>query len=169
MIDTIQIGILIILCLLFLMVPQLSDLFGSSLDTLPMRFAVIITLLAVVPYDRFIALGLFMVFCAVYIVHHQSDLLMNSGPSGNNYNGIKRSPAMNMLKQGGNADESLDIMDFIPKMEDQDNKFSSVDNTLNEKEILTSETLGSRSESLFPEDLKHVSALENGNRRGNSD
>lgn len=176
-VDPIQLGILGVLFVLFLMVPMLSDMLGSNLDSLPIRLGVVIAFLAVIPYDRFVALAFFMLLSAIYIHHHQSDLVMNMGPDSDNpynamrssLNGIKPGSAMDKLDHGGHADESVDHMDFIPKSEDQENEFSSVGHTVDEKHVLTSETLGSRSASLFPEDSKNVQALEQGNRGGNTE
>ena len=83
--------------------------------------------------------------------------------------GSKYSSAMNKLDHGGSADETYDTSDFTSKTEDQDNEFKHPDHSIDEKHALITEPLGSRSASLFPDDSKHVNALEHGNKDGYSD
>jgi hypothetical protein len=80
--------------------------------------------------------------------------------------GSKLSSALNKLDQGGNADESYDSSDFTSKAEDQDNEFKHPDHSIDEKHALITEPLASRSASLFPDDSRHVSAMEQGNKDG---
>jgi len=174
-VDPIEIGGLVLLFASFLLVPQLTSMLKSSIDSLPMRFVAIILILASLSYNKFLALGLFLVICAIYIQHHNDDVLSilgsanmaafdQAGNAGSNY-----SAAMNKLDQGGNADESYDSSDFTSKAEDQDNEFKNADSSIDEKHALLTEPLGSRSSSLFPDDSKHVDALEQGNKGGYSD
>jgi hypothetical protein len=88
-----------------------------------------------------------------------------SGNAGSNYN----SAAINKLDQGGSADENYDSSDFTSKAEDQDNEFKHMDSSIDEKHALLTEPLGSKSASLFPDDSRHVSAMEQGNKGGYSD
>jgi hypothetical protein len=78
----------------------------------------------------------------------------------------KYNNVMNKLDQGGVSDESLDTMDFTSKSDDQDNEFKPSDSSIDEKHVLNSEGLGSRSQSLFPDDSKHANVLEHGNKNG---
>ena len=168
-----EIGPLIILFICFLFVPQITATMKSSLDTLPMRLAAVILILGSVSYDKYLALGVFLVISAVYIQHHHEDVL---GVLGTNNNGKFSqlsdeiyNNTMQRLDHGGHADESYDIGDFTSKAEDQDNEFKPVDSSIDEKHALNTEPLGSRSQSLFPDDSKHVNAMEHGNRNGYSD
>jgi hypothetical protein len=171
-VDPIEIGGLVLLFASFLFVPQLTSMLKSSIDTLPMRFVAIILVLASLSYNKFLALGLFLVISAIYIQHHHDDVLsilgsannmgtFEPGNAGSKYNGV-----MNKLDHGGMADESYDSSDFTSKAEDQDNDFTHPDHSIDEKHALITETLGSRSASLFPDDSKHVNAMEQGNKDG---
>ena len=172
-VDPIEIGGLILLLASFLFVPQLTNMLKSSLDTLPMRFAVIILILAALSHNKFLALGLFLVVMAIYIQHHHDDVLNVIG-TVNNMNayeqaasaGAKYSPALNKLDHGGSADESYESSDFTSKTEDQDNEFNNHGSSIDEKHALLTEPLGSKSSSLFPDDSKHVNAMEQGNKNG---
>jgi len=168
-----EIGPLIILFICFLFVPQITATMKSSLDTLPMRLAAVIFILGSVSYDKYLALGVFLVISAVYIQHHHEDVLGVLGTRNNGGFGElsdeKYNNTMQRLDHGGSADESYDIGDFTSKAEDQDNEFKPVDSSIDEKHALNTEPLGSRSQSLFPDDSKHVNAMEHGNRNGYSD
>jgi hypothetical protein len=174
-VDPIEIGGLVLLFASFLFVPQLTNMLKSSLDSLPMRFAAIILILGSLSYNKFLALGIFLVVMAIYIDHHHDDVLSVLGSAnmaafdqvGNA--GSKISSALNKLDNGGNADESYDSSDFTSKTEDQDNEFKNPDSSIDEKHALITEPLGSKSASLFPDDSKHVSAMEHGNKDGYSD
>ena len=174
-VDPIEIGGLVLLFATFLLVPQLTNMLKSSLDTLPMRFAAIILVLGSLSYNKFLALGLFLVIMAIYIQHHHDEVLNVLGSAnmaafdqaGNA--GAKTSNALNKLDQGGSADESYDSSDFTSQTEDQDNEFKNPDHSIDEKHALITEPLGSRSASLFPDDSRHVSAMEQGNKDGYSD
>jgi hypothetical protein len=174
-VDPIEIGGLVLLFASFLLVPQLTNMLKSSLDTLPMRFAAIILVLGSLSYNKFLALGLFLVIMAIYIQHHHDEVLNVLGSAnmaafdqaGNA--GAKTSNALNKLDQGGSADESYDSSDFTSKTEDQDNEFKNPDHSIDEKHALITEPLGSRSASLFPDDSRHVNAMEQGNKDGYSD
>jgi hypothetical protein len=171
-VDPIEIGGIVLLFASFLLVPQLTNMLKSSLDTLPMRFAAIILILGSMSYNKFLSLGIFLVIMAIYIQHHHDDVLNVLGSAnmaafeqaGNA--GSKLSSALNKLDQGGNADESYDSSDFTSKAEDQDNEFKQADYSIDEKHALITEPLGSRSSSMFPDDSKHVSAMEQGNKDG---
>ena len=170
----IQIGSLAALFIVFLAIPSIVKSMGGILDTLPMRFASIILILAVLPYDRFIALALFIVVVAIYIEHHHNDVMIVLGPAGdNNYSGlhaainsIRDADAMRGLHQGGHADEMTDVIDYMPKIATQDNAFSKVGSSIDEKEVLTSEQLGSKAQSLFANDSEQANSLERGNSNG---
>lgn len=174
-VDPIEIGGLVLLFASFLFVPQLTSMLKSSIDTLPMRFVAIILILASLSYNKFLSLGLFLVISAIYIQHHNDDVLSILGSanmagfnqSGNA--GSKYTNAMNKLDHGGAADESYDSSDFTSKTEDQDNEFKQTDSSIDEKHTLLTEPLGSRSASLFPDDSRHVNAMEQGNKDGYSD
>ena len=174
-VDPIEIGGLVLLFASFLFVPQLTNMLKSSLDSLPMRFAAIILILGSLSYNKFLALGIFLVVMAIYIDHHHDDVLSVLGSAnmaafdqvGNA--GSKISSALNKLDNGGNADESYDSSDFTSKTEDQDNEFKNPDSSIDEKHALITEPLGSKSASLFPDDSKHVSAMEHGNKDGYSE
>lgn len=171
-VDPVEICGLMLLFATFLFVPQLTNVLKSSLDTLPMRFAAVIIVLGSLSYNKLVALGLFLVICAIYIQHHHNDVLGVLGTANNlsAYNSSKAdakyNSAMNKLDQGGSADESYDSSDFTSKTEDQDNEFKPPETSIDEKHALNTEPLGSRSASLFPDDSKHVSALEQGNKNG---
>jgi hypothetical protein len=165
--DPVKIIILLGLFVTFLFAENVADSAGLLLDTLPIRIAACIILIGVVSYDPFISLGVFMVIAAIYIHHHQHDLnnvlVLEDNMA---LKGIKSPHTMDSLNQGGSADESHDEMDFTSKEEDQDNEFHKVGNSIDEKQVLQSEGLGSKSQSLFPDDSHHADSLMNGNRNG---
>lgn len=171
-VDPIEIGGLVLLFASFLFIPQLTSMLKSSIDTLPVRFVAIILVLASLSYNKFLALGLFLVICAIYIQHHHDDVLNILGSANNmaalqaGNAGSKYPAAINKLDQGGSADESYDSSDFTSKTEDQDNEFKHSDHSIDEKHALITEPLGSKSASLFPDDSKHVNAMEQGNKDG---
>jgi hypothetical protein len=169
-----EIGALIFLLVCFLLVPQITATLKQSLDTLPMRLAAVILVLGSVSYDRYLALGTFLVVTAIYIQHHHEDILdvvgtANNIMQGNSMSNEKYNSTMQELEHGGYADETYDTGDFTSKAEDQSNEFNPVDSTINEKNALNTEPLGSRAQSLFPDDSKHVNAMEHGNRNGYTD
>jgi hypothetical protein len=73
---------------------------------------------------------------------------------------------MRGLHQGGHADEMTDVIDYMPKIATQDNAFSKVGSSIDEKEVLTSEQLGSKAQSLFANDSEQANSLERGNSNG---
>lgn len=169
-----EICALIFLFICFLFVPQITASLKGSLDTLPMRLATVFILLAAISYDRYLALGAFLVVTAVYIQHHHEDILGVLGTTNNigrigALDAEKYNSTMQKLDHGGHADETYDSGDFTSKAEDQDNEFKPVDSSINEKHALNSEPLGSRSLNLFPDDSKHMNAMEHGNKNGYSD
>ena len=72
-VNTTQIGVLALLFAAFLAVPSLAKSLGRTIDSLPMRFAAVILILAVLPYDRLVALGLFLVIAGLYIQRHHDE------------------------------------------------------------------------------------------------
>jgi hypothetical protein len=166
--DPVKIGVLGLLFVAFLFVPRISAALGHSLDSLPMRLAAVITILASVSYDKYVSLGIFLVITATYIKHHQYDL-MSLSPTGDIK--VKANPYEipkhdNTVRHGGHADESYEIADFTPQKDDQDNEFAGVGHSIDEKQVLVSETLGSRSQAMFNDDMRHAEALAMGNRNG---
>ena len=167
-----DLGALVILFICFLLVPQITATMKSSLDTLPMRLAAVIIVLGMVSYDRYLALGAFLVVTAVYIQHHHEDILGVLGTSNNMIaplSGQKYNSTMQKLEHGGHADESYDTADFTSKTEDQDNEFKPIDSSIDEKHALNTEPLGTRAQNLFPDDSKNVNFMEHGNKNGYSD
>lgn len=170
----IQISSLAILFIAFLAVPSIVKVVDTSLDTLPMRFASVILVLGVLSYDRFIALALFLVVAAIYIQHHHNDVMIVLGPAGDNtsrslpldLNALRDADAMRGLQDGGHADETTEVMDYMPKVSTQDNAFSKAGSSLDEKQLLVSEHLGSKAQRMFADDTEHATSLERGNRNG---
>ena len=164
-------GAITLLFIGFLFVPSVAKGLNSSLDTLPIRFLAVLLVLGALSYDKLVALGLFMVVSAVYIQHHHDEVSGVIGTVNNisafNTRGHSGSSVMNKLDQGGVADETYDTSEFTPKHEDQDNEFTREEMSIDEKHSLLTEPLGSRAQSLFPDDARHVSAMEHGNRNGN--
>lgn len=159
-----------VLLLVFLFVPQITLALDSSLNTLPMRFAAVFIILAALSYDKMLALGVFLVITAIYIQDNHNDVLSILGSINNmsafNPNESKYAKAMAKLDHGGHADESYDSSDFTSKIEDQDNEFTKVESSIDEKHALLTEPLGSKAADLFPDDSRHVNAMEQGNRNG---
>jgi hypothetical protein len=170
-VDKVQLGLILVLFLMFMAVPQITEALGHSLDTLPMRIAAVIIVLAALPYDKFVALGVFLIVTAVYIQHHQYAV---SGVTGHaKFKGLDVvfdiPKATVHLDKGGNADETFEVNEFIPRSEDQDNEFTGIGQSLDEKQVLVSETLGSRAQSIFNDDMRQAEALAHGNRNGAHD
>ncbi len=142
----------------------------GNLDTLPMRFAAVFIILGALSYDTVLGLGIFIIIMALYIEHHHDDVLSVIG-SANNMSAFNSNDVKTMVKldQGGEADESYDSSDFISKTEDQDNEFTKVDSSIDEKYTLLTEPLGSKAAALFPDDSRHVNAMEHGNKNGYSE
>ena len=170
-VDKVQVGLIAVLFLVFMAVPQITETMGHALDTLPMRLAAVIIILAALPYDKFVALGVFLIVTAVYIQHHQYDLSgLTSSAKFKQLEEVFNLPKAAIdLDKGGKADESFEANDFVPRSEDQDNEFTGVGQSLDEKQILVSETLGSKAQSIFNEDMRHAEALAHGNRNGAHD
>jgi hypothetical protein len=165
---------LIVLFVCFLFVPQITAILKPTLDTLPMRLAAVILILGIVSYDKYLALGLFLVVTAIYIQHHHEDILdivgtANNITQNNSSSNEKYNSTMQQLDHGGHADETYDTGDFTSKTEDQNNEFKPVDSSMNEKFALNTESLNSRAQGLFSDDSKHVNAMEHGNKNGYSD
>lgn len=154
----------------FLFVPRLSKALGHSLDSLPMRLAAVILILASVSYDKYVSLALFLVILATYIKHHQHDLAgLSPTVAGAPLNPYEIPKNHVSVKHGGYADESHESSDFTPQKEDQDDEFTRVGESIDHKQVLVSESLGSKAQSMFNEDMKHAEALAMGNRNGASD
>jgi hypothetical protein len=170
-VNPMKIGVLLALFIAFLSISHIEDSLGGILDTLPMRLAALMAILAVIPFDGYIALAVFMVIVGIYIHHHQEDLRdvtdSNYPQLLDVYNGNIKSPAIiQKLEKGGHADEIIDTMEFVSRHEDQDNAFNPVGHSQDEKHALLTEPLGERAHSLFPEDMKNMSSMEEGNRSG---
>jgi hypothetical protein len=73
---------------------------------------------------------------------------------------------MRGLQDGGHADESTDVMDYMPKASTQDNAFSKAGSSVDEKQLLVSEYLGSKGQRMFADDTENANSLERGNRNG---
>jgi hypothetical protein len=159
---------LLSLFVVFIFVPKITDFLGRSLDTLPIRLAGVILILASISYNKFIGLGIFLVVMAVYIMHHQNDLIGITSDSDmvesvNPYS----IPKMTVdLEDGGHADESYETADFTPQKDDHDNEFSPVGQSQDEKHVLVSEALGSKAAVIFDSDMKNAEAMAMANRNG---
>ena len=169
---TLQIAALVILFIGFLCVPAIAKAVGPTLDSLPMRFAAVILILAVLPYDKLVALGLFLFIGALYVERHHDTLLSvldkvstSDGSLRFPVDAIQDAEAMKVLHQGGHAAESHDTMDFMPKQSAQDNEFESV-GSIDTKHALATEPLGSKSQSLFQEEMRNAKAMQRGNSDG---
>lgn len=73
------------------------------------------------------------------------------------------------VSDGGYADESYETVDYTPQKEDQNDEFTKVGESIDNKHVLLSEPLGSRAQSIFNDDMKQAEALAMGNRNGSSD
>ena len=172
MVSQVQIVSLAVLFALFLGVPTISKMLGSTLDLLPIRLAAVLIILASVHYDSLVSLAVFLLIAALYIHHHNNDLMrinvsMNSKFS--DLNNTSSTPAMNVLHHGGHADITDDHMDFMPKRDMQDNDVDQVhtSSTVNEKYVLPSEPLGaSKAQNLFDEDMWNARNLEQWTKDG---
>jgi hypothetical protein len=159
---------LIVLFVVFMFVPKITDYLGRTLDTLPIRLAAVILVLASISYDKFIGLGVFLVVMAVYIMNDQNDLIGITSrgemvESADPYS----IPKMTVdLEDGGHADETYETADFTPQKEDSDNDFSPVGQSQDEKHVLVSEALGSKASVMFNSDMKHAEAMAMANRNG---
>jgi hypothetical protein len=164
--DPVLIGLLIVLFVAFMFVPKLTAILGRNLDTLPIRLAAAILVLVAVGHDKLVGLGTFLVVTAVYIQHHQNDLtgLTNSSMAALDPYAMPKAPIN--LEHGGHADESYETADYTPQKEDQDNEFAPVGHSQDEKQVLVSETLGSRGQAMFNDDMKHAEAMAMSNRNG---
>jgi hypothetical protein len=170
-----MIGVLILLFAGFMLVPQISKDLNSTLDILPVRLALVITTLAALSYNKLVGLAAFLFILGIYIHHHHNEVSSVMGTMNNTqaYNATeadaKYTHATNKLDHGGAADETYETSDFTSKQEDQDNEFKQVESSIDEKHTLLTEPLGSKAQSLFPDDSKHVDAMEHGTKNGYSD
>lgn len=169
-VDQAQIPILVILFIGFLCSEQISGFLGDSLDSLPVRFAAILLVLGSLYLDKYVSLAVFLLIVAVYIQRHQSDLtrisVFNKASKLNPYE-IPRATVN--LEDGGRSNEDYEVIDYTPQKEDQENEFSPVAPSIDEKYVLPSEILGSRAQALFPESMRNAEALNAANRNGVSD
>jgi len=165
-----QLILLIGLLIIFISTQTITDRLGSLLDTLPMRIAAVLIVLATLAFDKLVAIGVFMVIAAIYIQHHQNDLgivsLFNNKIS---FNEVKSPGLMDHLEQGGHADETHDEMDFTSKYEDQNDDFHPSDSSIDEKHAFQTEALGSKAQSMFPDDSQNAESLMRANNRGTHD
>ena len=175
MVSQVQLLSLTVLFVLFLGVPTISKMLGSTLDSLPIRFLAVILILASVRYDGLISLGVFLVIAALYIHHHNNDLssirLTSSSSTTSTKSDVRFEPppAMNVLEHGGHADVTDDMMDFMPKRDIQDNEVhqTNAQNSINEKHVLGSEPLGaSKAQNLFGDDARNARGLEQWSKDG---
>ena len=72
------------------------------------------------------------------------------------------------LEGGGYASEDYETADYTPQKEGEDNEFSPVGQSINEKHVLQTENLGSKSQDLFGEDMRNAEGLAEGNRNGSA-
>lgn len=177
-VNPVQLSVLGVLFFVFLMVPTLATMLGDTLDTLPMRLAGILLILASVSYDKYVAIAVFLVVAALYIQRHQNQLTgvfasqndKDLDPSATQ--GVmqfampKRPHAVQELNPGGQADVDYDTHDFMPK--DRMNEVDSNEvSGLDEKRALHTEPLGqARAQNLFPMDQREAQAVMNSNRGG---
>jgi hypothetical protein len=167
--DPIQLGILAVLFVVFLNVVSVSNLLGHSLDTLPTRIAAVLIILASATYDRFVALAVFMIVTGIYVQHHQNDLSNLATPGRDTtttMNPYQIPPSKVNVREGGHSDVHYEESDYTPHKEDQTDEFISVGHSQDEKQVLVSETLGSRSQSIFNEDMRNAEAMAMRNRDG---
>ena len=177
-VNPVQLSVLGVLFFVFLMVPTLATMLGDTLDTLPMRLAGILLILASVSYDKYVAIAVFLVVAALYIQRHQNQLTgvfasqndKDLDPSATQ--GVmqfampKRPHAVQELNPGGQADVDYDTHDFMPK--DRMNEVDSNEvSGLDEKRALHTEPLGqARAQNLFPADQREAQAVMNSSRGG---
>lgn len=164
-----QLNTAIVVCLGFgfLAVPNLAELLGRSLDTLPMRMAALLIILSALTFDPYISIGVFMVVTGIYAQHHQYDLLGISGIGElHSLSKAFRQPDATVnLNHGGHSDEVHEPVDFMPSKQVQDNSATKVAQTINEKDVLVSEPLGSKAEGVFSEETsKNIEHMANSSR-----
>ncbi len=166
---TVQIVVFAALFVLFLGVPMITSKLGSSLDSLPMRLGAVLLVLAFLPFDKYISIGLFIVIAAIYAQHHTDSVksILNlpevNGRSPSSFDmpfkGFEPPSAVSGLQKGGSTDVTYDEMDFMPKQEDQSDAFAPVGESIDRKHALQTEPLGARAQSLFPEDSMNAESL----------
>lgn len=168
-----QIGIYATLFVIFLGVPMLSQQFGAMLDSIPLRFAAALAILAALTYDKMVALALFIVLCALYVQRHTDSVKSILGPQGSlnpREFAMPRSSegpsAMEGLQKGGYTDSSFDEMDFMPKDDNQSDHFERAGPSIDEKQALATEPLGSRAEAIFPQAQQGARDLMESNKGG---
>jgi len=109
-----------------------------------------------------------MIVTGIYVQHHQNDLsnLAIPGRDLNEMNPYEIPAAKINVKGGGHSDVHYEEPDYTPQKEDQTNEFSAVSHSQDEKQVLVSETLGSRSQNIFNEDMRQAEAMAMRNRNG---
>ena len=152
------------LFVVFLAVPMITQKLGSALDSLPMRFGAALLILAALPYDKFVALGIFIVVAAIYAQHHTNSVKSILGSVGDKPTlsfdmPFKNPPALEGLQKGGHTDVSYDEMDFMPKHDDQTDQFAPVGESIDQKHALETEPLGTKAQVLFRNDAASADYL----------
>ena len=167
-VDQVQIAALVVLFIGFLCVDQITGLLGHSLDLLPVRFAAVLVILGSLYLDKYVSLAVFLLIAAVYIQHHQNDLmgLSRAASKKGPLNPYEIPEATVELKSGGHASEDYETADYTPQKEDQDNEFSPAGASIDEKEVLQTEMLGSKAHILFQGSMRNAENLAMGNRDG---
>lgn len=148
-----KVMLIIFLGISFLSIPAIADFFGRSLDNLPIRIGVISILLASVYYDPYVSLALFMVLCSLYVRHHRNDLMGISGIGHLNLlaKSFENPATISNLNMGGESEDIMEPADFMPGKQVQDNSVTKPETSIDEKQVLVSEPLGSKAEALFSE------------------
>jgi len=167
-VDRQQIAVIIALLVGVLFVERISETLGRSLHSLPVRIAAILMILGSVYFDRVVSLALFFFIVAIYIQHHNNDLIGVSKPVFMNPYEIPK--ATLDLNRGGYTDDAGDepeMVDYIPQNGDNDNEFKPVGESHDEKGVIQTEILGSRSHILFQESMRNAEAMSDGNSNGN--
>ena len=158
-VNPVQLGLVIVLLLVFLAVPTIAQSLGTALDTLPMRIAAILLILASASYDKYIAISTFLIIGGIYLHHHQNQIgtVLKSDPTLKSpvkeFAMPQRPDSMIQLESGGQADVEYDMMDFTSHDQDTDNQYQSMNTGLDEKEVLVSEPLGERASVLFKSNI----------------
>lgn len=158
-VNPVQLGLVIVLLLVFLAVPTIAQSLDTTLDTLPMRIAAILLILASASYDKYVAISTFLIIGGIYLHHHQNQIgtVLKSDPTLKSpvkeFAMPQRPNSMIQLESGGQADIEYDTMDFTSHDQDTDNQYQSMNTGLDEKEVLVSEPLGERASVLFKSNI----------------
>ena len=76
-----MIGVLILLFVGFMLVPQISKDLNSTLDTLPVRLALIITTLAALSYNKLVGLAAFLFVLVMFVRNRRLAFFKALAPS----------------------------------------------------------------------------------------